>query len=292
LKNKNGTSEMKRTLIALLAVAVIGGILFSGCVAPPPEAPDTAEPTPEETPMPTDPDRVFIRYERSGGIMGIYDQLTIYSDGRCELQRELPGKSVYRESTIPPSQVEHLRELMEEANFLDLKGTSGPPPGADFIECVISYYPEEGKMHSVRTVSGAGLDALEPISIELRQLMEQIYSTIILVRYRRYGGIAGLDDELAIYTDGRCELRREDVEWEFTISPSQLEHLKEVMEEANFLDLKVPDLPPPGADLIEYVIYYNPEVGKNNTVRVRTTAIPDALLPIIYELDQLISSNS
>ena len=53
---------MKRTLIALLTVAVIGGILFSGCVAPPPEpppeAPDTApEPTPEviPTPMPTYP---------------------------------------------------------------------------------------------------------------------------------------------------------------------------------------------------------------------------------------------
>jgi len=48
---------MKRTLIGLLAVALIGGILFSGCVAPPPEqlpeAPDTApEPTPKETPAP------------------------------------------------------------------------------------------------------------------------------------------------------------------------------------------------------------------------------------------------
>ena len=53
---------MKRTLIALLTVAIVGGILFSGCVAPPPEppseAPDTApEPTPEvtPTPMPTYP---------------------------------------------------------------------------------------------------------------------------------------------------------------------------------------------------------------------------------------------
>ena len=48
---------MKRTLIALLTIALIGGILFSGCVAPPPEpppeAPDTVpEPTPEETPIP------------------------------------------------------------------------------------------------------------------------------------------------------------------------------------------------------------------------------------------------
>jgi hypothetical protein len=39
---------MKRTLIALLTVAIIGGILFSGCVAPPPEA---SEPSPEEEPV-------------------------------------------------------------------------------------------------------------------------------------------------------------------------------------------------------------------------------------------------
>jgi hypothetical protein len=166
---------MKRTLIGLLAVAVIGGMLFSGCVAPPPEPPVTAEPTPEGTPipvpMPTDPNSVLIGYDRSGGIMGLRDKLTIY-------------------------------------------------------------------------------------------------------------------------TDGRCELRRIDGEWEFTIPPSQLEHLKELMEEANFLDLKVPDLPPPIADSFEYVIYYNPGVGKVNTVRVRTTAIPDCLGPIMHELAQIISSNS
>jgi len=169
---------MKRTLIGLLAVAVVGGILFSGCVAAPPEAPPEApvtapEPTPDgtPTPVPPNPDSVLISYERSGGIMGIHDQLTIYADGRCEL-------------------------------------------------------------------------------------------------------------------------RRIDGEWEFTIPPSQLEHLKELMEEANFLDLKVPDLPPPIPDSFEYMIYYNPGVGKVNTVRVRTTAIPDCLGPIMHELAQIISSNS
>jgi len=171
---------MKRTLIGLLAVAVVGGILFSGCVAPPPEAPPEApvtapEPTPDgtPTPVPPNPDSVLISYERSGGIMGIHDQLTIYADGRCEL-------------------------------------------------------------------------------------------------------------------------RRKDVEWEFTIQPSQLAHLKELMEEANFLDLKVPDLPPPGADLIEYDILYIPREGQGKVKRVRvwTTAIPDALLPILNELDQFIDQNS
>jgi hypothetical protein len=165
---------MKRTLIGLLTVPVIGGILFSGCVAPPPEGPVTSPETTLEvtpTPMPANQNSVLIGYDRSGGIMSLRDKLTIY-------------------------------------------------------------------------------------------------------------------------TDGRCELRRIDVEWEFTIPPSQLAHLKELMEEANFLDLKVPDLPLPIADSFEYVIYYNPEVNKNKTVRVRTTAIPDCLGPILNELDQLISSNS
>jgi len=292
---------MKRTLIGLLTVTVIVGILFSGCVAPPPEqpppeAPDTApEPTPEVTPipMPTNQDSVLITYECSGGIMGLRDHLTIYSDGRCELQRQLPGKDVYREFTIPPSQLAHLKELIEDPDFLGCEGREFPPDVADEVEYRISY-SGESKAGTKIAWASAIPDCLLPIMHELDQLMKQIYSTIILLRYKRYGGIAGLDDELAIYTNGRCELRRKDVEWEFTIQPSQLAHLKELMEEANFLDLKVPDLPPPGADLIKYDILYIPREGqgKVNSVRVWTTAIPDALQPILNELDQLISSNS
>ena len=181
---------MKRILIALLTVAVIGGILFSGCVAAPsaapppvapappleptpeptPEAPDTApELTPELTPipMPTNPNSVFITYHRSGGIMGLRDHLTIYADGRCELQRI----GVEREFTIQPSQLEHLKELMEEANFLDLEGTHGPPPGADFFEYVISCYAGEGRMKTVVAWTSAIPDALQPILHELNQLI-------------------------------------------------------------------------------------------------------------------------
>jgi Leucine-rich repeat (LRR) protein len=58
LKNENGASEMKRTIITLLAVAIIGGILSSGCVVPPPEAsepPPEAPVTPPEQPPPEAP---------------------------------------------------------------------------------------------------------------------------------------------------------------------------------------------------------------------------------------------
>jgi len=216
--------------------------------------------------------------------MGVHDQLTIYSDGRCELYREIQRMEVELEFTISPSQLEHLKELMEEADFLDLKGMSGPPPGADFIECVISYYPEEGKMNSVRTVSGAGPDALEPILHELIQITNQIR---VLLIYKRSGGDPYLSDVLTILSNGRCQLRPlEGGALEFTIPPSQLEHLQELMEDPDFLGLKE-TYGSPGADLVEYAITYYPEEGKVKRVRAWTTAIPDALLPIIHEVDQI-----
>ena len=122
----------------------------------------------ESTTVPTSQNSVLVIYQRSGGFAGLRDQLTIYSNGRCELQR----KGVEREFTIEPSQLAHLEELMEEANFLDLKEEHLPTNiGADFFEYVISYQAEEGKMHSVRTMNGAVPDALQPILNELNQII-------------------------------------------------------------------------------------------------------------------------
>lgn len=122
----------------------------------------------ESTPMPTSQNSVLVSYQRSGGFAGLRDQLTIYSNGHCELQR----KSVEREFTLEPSQLAHLKQLMEEANFLGLKEEYLPTNiGADFFEYVISYPAGDGKMHIVRTVSGAVPDALQPILNELNQLI-------------------------------------------------------------------------------------------------------------------------
>ncbi len=122
----------------------------------------------QSTPMPTNSNSVFVSYQRTGGYAGLRDQLTIYSNGRCELQR----KGVERGFTIQPSQLAHLKKLMEEASFLGLKGEYLLTNiGADFFEYVISYQAGEGKMHSVRTVSGSVPDALQPILNELNQLI-------------------------------------------------------------------------------------------------------------------------
>ena len=115
----------------------------------------------------------------------------------------------------------------------------------------------------------------------------------VLVVYQRSGGLAGLRDYLTIYSNGYCELQRKGVELKFTLQPSELAHLKNLMEEANFVGLKDSYLPTnTGADFFEYVVSYQPGTGKMHTVRAISSAIPNALQPILKELNQIISSNS
>jgi len=115
----------------------------------------------------------------------------------------------------------------------------------------------------------------------------------VLVVYQRSGGLAGLRDYLTIYSNGYCELQRKGVELEFTLQPSEVTHLKNLMEEANFIGLKDSYLPTnTGADFFEYVVSYQPGTGKMHTVRAISGAVPDALQPILKELNQVISSNS
>jgi len=288
---------MKRTLTALLTVAVIGGILFSGCVAappePPPEAPDTApEPTPEVTPipipMPTDPNSVFITYKYYDGWGIDYDELTIYADGRCQLHREIRQmEEVELEFTISPSQLEHLKELMEEANFLGFEPGGPRPPVPDASEYAISCYAGEGRMKGLLFYCFEIPDALQPILHELVQITKQIR---VLLLYRCRGGDPYFDDVLTILSNGRCQLRTLESgtrdALEFTIPPSQLAYLEELTEDPDFLGLKE-TYGSRDTDLVEYTISYYPKEGCVKTVSAWTTAIPDALLPIMHELDQI-----
>lgn len=216
---------MKRTLIALLTVTVVGGILFSACVAPPPEPPDTApEPTPDgtPTPVPTDPDSVFITYKYYDGWAIDYDELTIYADGRCQLYRKIGLMEEELEFTIPPSQLEHLEELMEEANFFHLKSPGLPsPPVPDAGHYYISYNAGEGRANQVVFYCFEVPDTLQPILHELVQLTKQIR---ILIIYSRRGDDPYLHDTLTILSNGRCQISTlqsgtYDIR-EFTISPS------------------------------------------------------------------------
>lgn len=145
---------MKKSYFVLISVCLL---LVFGC------ANDS-----ETTPVPTSPKSVLVSYQRTGGFAGLRDQLTIYSDGYCELQR----KDLEREFTLQPGQLAHLKELMEEANFLGLKDRYLPTDtGADFFEYVVSYQSGTGKMHTVRAINSAVPDALRPILKELNQII-------------------------------------------------------------------------------------------------------------------------
>lgn len=114
----------------------------------------------------------------------------------------------------------------------------------------------------------------------------------VLVNYQVSGGIVGFEDQLTIYYDGHVELQRKNMEREFTLEPSQVAHLKDLLKKANFPSLKEEYLNVNvGADLIEYFITY--QVGdRKYTVHTEDGAVPDTLQPVIAELDQIIASNS
>lgn len=116
-------------------------------------------------------------------------------------------------------------------------------------------------------------------------------SSNVLVNYHRSGGIAGVQDRLTVYYDGRCELQRKRGQREFTLEPDYLGRLKSLLEKANFPTLKEEYLTPVGADLMDLIITYQAE-GKKYTVHTDDIAIPDALQPVIVELNQIIAERS
>ncbi len=114
----------------------------------------------------------------------------------------------------------------------------------------------------------------------------------VLVNYQASGGIVSLEDQLTVYTDGHAELQRKNTELEFILEPSQVAHLKDLLDKAEFPSLKEEYLNiSAGADLIEYSITYQVG-GKKYTVDTEDGAVPDTLEPVLAELNQLISSHS
>lgn len=102
--------------------------------------------------------------------------------------------------------------------------------------------------------------------------------------YRRTGGIVNLDDQLRLYADGRAELSRKGVETTFTIDPDQVAQLTSTLDQIPFSSLRsAPTTTSQGADHIQYELRY-----QQHTVRLVDTQLPDALLPVLEELDGII----
>ena len=119
-------------------------------------------------PMPTNGNGIMLTYERSGGIAGLRDQLTIYHNVRSELQRN--GSKM--EFSLDRNELEHLEKLIQQANFLELQDNYLPGNTIpDAFEYVISYQAEDGKKHVVRTRTTAVPKVLEPLLNELNQIV-------------------------------------------------------------------------------------------------------------------------
>jgi hypothetical protein len=132
--------------ISLVITAVVLAGWLSGCAKP--SAPET-----------------LIEYRRSGGLLGLDDQLAIQADGKAVLTR----KSGRSEFALDGDTMSRLRALFEQAGFARLRKEYLPPhPSADLFEYVVTY-----KGHTVRTMDGAIPLSLQPILDALNEIVER-----------------------------------------------------------------------------------------------------------------------
>jgi len=106
----------------------------------------------------------------------------------------------------------------------------------------------------------------------------------IMIDYQRSGGIRGLVDHLTISEDGSAQLSRKAARSEFTVAPSVLTEIREVLAGIDFSALKSKYEPDrPGADMYEYVITYG-----GHTVEAVETVLFSELRPLVQLLDRII----
>jgi hypothetical protein len=107
------------------------------------------------------------------------------------------------------------------------------------------------------------------------------------VEYRRTGGILRADDHIVIYDDYRTVLTRATGNSEFVLDTTTGDHLREILEAANFPQYENRYAPADDCcDLLTYRISYG---GK--TIEALDTAVPAALQPIIDDLNSIIDSH-
>ena len=106
----------------------------------------------------------------------------------------------------------------------------------------------------------------------------------VLAEYRRTGGVAGLDDRLTVYADGRALLVRRGQRSDLVLTQGQLNSLAALLEGAEFRSLKRRYSPErSGYDLLEYEVRY-----KGKAVRMSDGAVPPSLEPLLDELNEVI----
>jgi hypothetical protein len=112
-----------------------------------------------------------------------------------------------------------------------------------------------------------------------------IVSTGVLVEYTRVGGIAGFNDRLIIYPDGKAVLTRRTGKFDFIITNEQLKQIPIVFEISKFASLQEGTPKPLVPDELSYVITY-----QNKVYRTSDTRIPLELQPVQALLNGIIDA--
>lgn len=110
----------------------------------------------------------------------------------------------------------------------------------------------------------------------------------ILLDYHREGGISGFDDHLVVFENGESVISTRQSSGTFALDSGSLKEIKDLLDQAQFTTLNASyPAPSSGADYFSYEITYN-----GHTVITEDTGVPDRLVPVISELNDVISEHA
>jgi hypothetical protein len=108
----------------------------------------------------------------------------------------------------------------------------------------------------------------------------------VIVDYHRTGGIAGTDDRLVVFDNGVAVISGRSGSTEILLNQTDLALISVLFNQSQFSQLQAQYSAPGGrADLMTYTISYH---GK--TVTAEESAVPPSLLPVIADLNHIVSA--
>ena len=111
------------------------------------------------------------------------------------------------------------------------------------------------------------------------------------LEYERTGGIAGFQDRLTVYEDGRATLSRKGAETQFQLTAEQMDDLTSRFAAAGFLSLSETYLPESTCcDRFSYTIHYRDLAsGSVHSVLAMDGSVPAEMTPLLEALNGLVN---
>jgi hypothetical protein len=156
--------------LVLLAACAPAPIVSTPTAASSPQTTSTISPKPTvaSSPQPTAPvvnlpplatttpvnmtDHTLVVYQKSGGIAGINEVITVSTDGKLELVES--RQNLRRDTTVEPARLAKLYELIEKPEYNNLQ-VSYQAMGADLFTYRITTRTTDGKTRTVTTMDAA-----------------------------------------------------------------------------------------------------------------------------------------